>query len=317
MNFGTDQLTQVSELQRSIASALRAEGGDGSTAVSVFYGRVSEMVLTATYTRYGDGRDEQRETSDEVVDLLEQLRDVEASDGNGAWISVTLTLQDGTLSADVNWDRRIYQNPADPFAPGDEAWMRVPDDEDWRSEFRAHPRSADAVPEWAVDLVPTAADDEATKAAAERLRAALTAAKGTFPESLAALKSAWGWPDIWEGVQEHLDGALSVARTSVLSRLSSDRATERESAITSLAQDTWDRAYTEFFDERENQFLLDVFESLPLVRPQAASLDTTRIDPKATFALKGNEDVFRVFDVVDSVLGEMIDAELDQRLAQV
>ncbi|MFJ3379125.1 hypothetical protein ACIPJ2_01850 [Curtobacterium sp. NPDC090217] len=306
------------ELHDQLATALLDSVDEpSSTTIHLFYGQVATQIIAAMSAERADGTREARRTPDAVIDVLESLRTAEAAPGRGAWISTTVTMQDGRLHADVNWDRRIFQNPADPFVPGTEPWMQFPDDDDWRIEFRVHPRSAEAVPVWARALVPDAEDDERARVSAERTRAALLAAKGTFPGALAPLESAWGWPDIWEAVQDHVDTSVAAARTSVITRLSAHHERERETALTALAQDTWDLLYAELFDGRDNQFLLDVFEAMPLVRPQAAAFDSSRIDPQATFALEGDEDVYQAFEIVDSVLGEMIDVELDQRLAQI
>lgn len=148
-------------------------------------------------------------------------------------------------------------------------------------------------------------------AAAERVRAVLPAEKGSFPDALKALRSTWGWPEVWDGVQEHLDAAVQGASVERLAQLVSGASAQ--TAATGLAQDTWDRVYLEFFNQRENEFLLNLLLSVVLVWPAANAVDVSNVSADQAFTLAAEGEVFRAFEVPDSVVGEMIDSELDHR----
>lgn len=76
-------------------------GGAGDRVIRLFYGRAGSRIIADMVVIHRDVPSHVR-TSTDVVEQMEQLRESESNDVDGAWISSTTTIDGNKLSADVN-----------------------------------------------------------------------------------------------------------------------------------------------------------------------------------------------------------------------
>lgn len=142
----------------------------GSTAI----GRLTTLDLS--------GHAREHRVPDGLDALGRELRETMTTPEKGAWLSMTLQLgRDGSFVSRFNFDRRVYDNPATPFAAGELG--DVPSDDDYASDLREHPRSPRSLPAW--------------------LRPAFEA-----PAPYDVLADAWGWPGVFRSVDRQAAIAL-------------------------------------------------------------------------------------------------------------
>ncbi|RKR73186.1 hypothetical protein [Frondihabitans australicus] len=181
------------DTQRRVAETLvgSLDGTDWAEA-GLFWAEIDGRVLARVETidRAGQTRDHAlpEALSAEAHDLRERM----AVADKGTWFSVALTVAaTGDLTWRFNYDRRVYDNPASPFAAGPDG--AVPDDEAYGRDVAAHPRDERHTPLW--------------------LRQG--AASAAVPYDL--LNDAWGWPGVFASVQQQsalAREAFAAARVS-------------------------------------------------------------------------------------------------------
>ncbi|WP_458317913.1 immunity protein YezG family protein [Mycolicibacterium brisbanense] len=130
-------LVQQGEAQTAVVRALfDSLPRDGWTSCTVEYrkaGRVAESQVSLTGT---DGTTEIVKSPLPLITALKRLRELMASQGRGAWLSVTLTAKpDGKCSFDFNYDARPD-------------WTVQPTDETYIADLAQHPRPAELIPSW-------------------------------------------------------------------------------------------------------------------------------------------------------------------------
>jgi hypothetical protein len=130
-------LVQQGEAQTAVVRALfDSLPPSGWASCSVEYrkaARVAESQVSVTYT---NGATEMVKSPLPMITALKRLRELMASQGRGAWLSVTLTAtSDGKCSFDFNYDVRPN-------------WTVQPTDDTYIEDLKAYPRAAELVPGW-------------------------------------------------------------------------------------------------------------------------------------------------------------------------
>ncbi|GAA4687044.1 hypothetical protein GCM10025780_37470 [Frondihabitans cladoniiphilus] len=179
------------ELQSEMAAAVaRVLGDEGWAEGTLFWAEVDSVASERLETVDATGVAREHDVPESIDALGRRLRDAMTDPDKGAWFSMTLTLASGgSFTSRFNYDRRVYDNPASPFAPGQLG--DVPDDDAYARDLARHPRSPRYVPLWA------------------RPRAASTdvVVSGLYEP----LRTAWGWPGVLAGVAQQTTAALAAA----------------------------------------------------------------------------------------------------------
>ena len=245
----------------------------------------------------------------EVDAPLRWLRAETATPGEGAWLSLFLTVtRDGRHSVAYDYDHRpSWTNSDDPLAghPGDS-----PADESLIVDLRRYPRRPEALPAW-YPVERPAPDDP--RVAAPRARADRSAPIAP-PASVAAVVALPGWDVVWQAVVAHLD---DVATPEVLGQLASTPAGDRVQETDDVVDAVWDAVWQELV------LPLDGRGAVALWEPWARATDLDRdlelgseVPPEARAADVGepNAPLDLVLQDLGDVVDELVESALDARL---
>lgn len=301
-------LQRSGQLQQDLAAQL-LELGDahGARDIELFWGRVH--VETISFIRIGsiDGP-LTVDTPRAITKIMSEVREITSSEKGGVWISATVAVHDReTIDFDFNWDKRIFLNEADPFVPGRGPRGHEPRDDAWAAEFAAHPRSRDSLPGWAAAFVPQSQDISDA-----RHRAVVGPV--VWPASLIGLRDAGGWPAVRDAVDHHVRRTIEGSTDRTFATLVGPTTGARERAIDLLVEDVYDAVYADLFDGRPNRVLIELLATAPLVRPRAANVDLSLLDPDVLISPDGADPAPAAYEVIDSIVDELIRATLVERL---
>ncbi len=225
------------EIAGNLYTVLRALGGE---RIVYLWARVSGESLAVGRLIAADGGESRPAMPRDLPSAFLELKRTMVHEQGGTWFSAEFTVSaDGDFEVDYNYDRRVWFDGADPFAPGSQ-----PDDADWAAELELFPRVPEAVPVWLggevapvvpdatqVDtepVVPPAAThrspvDEAEallRAASEPLAApgpdesaiaAALAVRPPLPERLRGLAETSTWPPVLAKVVAETERALPTS----------------------------------------------------------------------------------------------------------
>ncbi|WP_102144901.1 hypothetical protein [Mycobacterium hubeiense] len=129
-------LVQLGDAQtavvRALFDALPREGWDSCTVEYRKAGTVAESRVSVTGS---DGTTVVKSPTPMVI-ALKRLRELMATQGRGAWLSVTVTAKpDGKCTFDYNYDTRPD-------------WTVQPTDETYIEDLKKYPRPAEQIPDW-------------------------------------------------------------------------------------------------------------------------------------------------------------------------
>lgn len=180
-----------SAIQARLAASIAARLGEPEWAeATLFWASIGPVTLTHLETLDATGQAREHDAAGEFDALADGLRAAMASPETGAWLSMTLQLTaDGSFTSRFNFDRRVFDNPQNPFTAG--PLGDVPDDEAYLADLARFPRAERYVPAW--------------------LPAAATSASPTgfvVPAPYDVLLGAWGWPGVLESVELQSSRAL-------------------------------------------------------------------------------------------------------------
>lgn len=129
------------EIAGDLYTVLRALGGE---RIVYLWARVSGESLALGRLMAADGSESRPAMPRDLPSAFLELKRTMVHEQGGTWFSAEFTVSaDGDFEVDYNYDRRVWFDGADPFAPGSQ-----PDDADWAAELELFPRVPEAVPEW-------------------------------------------------------------------------------------------------------------------------------------------------------------------------
>ncbi len=129
------------EIAGNLYTVLRALGGE---RIVYLWARVSGESLAVGRLIAADGGETRPAMPRDLPSAFLELKRTMVHEQGGTWFSAEFTVSaDGDFEVDYNYDRRVWFDGADPFAPGSQ-----PDDADWAAELELFPRVPEAVPAW-------------------------------------------------------------------------------------------------------------------------------------------------------------------------
>ncbi|WP_016895937.1 immunity protein YezG family protein [Mycobacteroides abscessus] len=136
----TDQppyLVQLGDAQTKVVKPLfDALPPAGWRVATVEYRKAGSVAESKVAVTTDDGQTDIVKSPIDMIRAFKDLREIMASQGNGAWLSVTLTAQpDGKCSFDYNYTE----------LPN---WTVQPTDETYIEDLAKYPRPADQIPDW-------------------------------------------------------------------------------------------------------------------------------------------------------------------------
>ncbi|SIK00917.1 Uncharacterised protein [Mycobacteroides abscessus subsp. bolletii] len=136
----TDQppyLVQLGDAQTKVVKPLfDALPAAGWRVAAVEYRKAGSVAESKVAVTTDDGQTDIVKSPIDMVRALKELREFMASQGDGAWLSVTLTAQpDGKCSFDYNYNE----------LPN---WTVQPTNETYIEDLTKYPRPADQIPAW-------------------------------------------------------------------------------------------------------------------------------------------------------------------------
>lgn len=144
-NSVTDEppyLVRIGQLQEEVGKlvyySLPEKGWDTCTLEYRKAGPVGESLLTCTFS---DGRTESLEVPMAIIRALKELRHEMASQGKGAWLSSSVTVNNsGHMKFSFNYDERPK-------------WLAPVEDDVYVDDLKKYPRPPEAIPGWYRELI--------------------------------------------------------------------------------------------------------------------------------------------------------------------
>jgi hypothetical protein len=209
---------------------------------------------------------------------------------------------DGRFTYEYNWDRRVYWNGKlrEPLlAP---AGKPHPDDFRYVEEFDLHPRSADYLPDWVPSQPPADHDQDQIDA--------IMAIPAPVPAELQPLAGQWGWPDLFDGVEEAFGRWLGTepyrSLLDEVSRRDSDRVAD------GLIQDVIADVMTSYVDPPPAKDVVRLWRSLAHLRGLAEPDGLDQQDPEAPLD-KASEAAVQLRGDIMEALDAVVDAKIATR----
>ena len=241
----------VQELNRRIVEGWLQVLPEGLwTASYLFYGPAGKAVYADTTALDRDGHEHSLSQPHAVYAALDELRAEMSDPERGAWISAELKLTDAlVLETTFNWDRRFYwgTHAGNPWMPSDDAEEPTrPSDDDFLDELERFPRSPLFLPAWyprhRVVEGETLDDAAFETREADVLEPARTA-RVALPDEVKPLQDAWGWPGMFETINDGVLGNLEQrSDDEVAAILGAEGVEEQHEALLDLVDDAVDSA---------------------------------------------------------------------------
>jgi hypothetical protein len=235
-----------------------------------------------------------------IDDQLSALKAAMADPQKGTWLSTELTVtSDGRFSFAYNYDRRVYWHQDDAYVPAAEPY---PEDRSWVEEFAAFPRAGDYLPDWLPTLPPADHDQDRIDA--------IMAIPTPVPAELQPLAEQWGWPDLFEGVEDAFGRWLGTepyrSLLDEVSRRDSDRVAD------GLIQDVIADVMASYVDPRPAKDVVRLWRSLADLRGLAEPDGLDQLNPEAPID-KASETAIQLRGDIMEALDAVVDAKIATR----
>lgn len=245
---------------------------------------------------------------DEVDEPLGALRGETERPGEGAWLSVFLTVtNDGRYTYAYDYEHRpSWTSTSDPLSghPGDS-----PTDESLIADLARHPRRPEALPAWYPTGEPGPADAPVARPSSDRDAEQAPLAP---PAPVADVVALPGWDVVWQAVVAHLDRVVGPV---VARELASTPPGERVRETDDLVRAVWDGVWDDTVVPLDGQGVVRLWE--PWARsagrdPEIADAVDPRSRPSSPDA-----PLDRLLQDVGDVVDGLVAAALDARVGAV
>jgi hypothetical protein len=244
---------------------------------------------------------------DEVDEPLALLRRETERPGEGAWLSVYVTVTtEGRYSFEYNYDQRpSWTNSRDPLSGGPGG---APSDDSLLADLARHPRRPEALPAWYPVRRP-AGDEPPTNTEPERPTTPLAP-----PPSVADLVAMPGWADVWQSVVGNVDRVL---RPEVARQFARTPQAERVQETDDVVGDVWKAVWAERVTSLDAGGVVELWEPWARATGRDLALGST-VDPRADVGapLDPNSPLDLVLQDVGDVVDTLTEAALDARIAE-